>query len=431
MGKKLHLDSLAEQEANKIGEQFMNSTDVVGDMSRAYGCDLSSVRIHTDENAAQSAAARGVDAFSTGQDVFFGKDVFNQNDPASRGLLAHELSHSMQQGIGGAAPAVEQSAPMGAEQGGLRDWFRRKFGKKKAPEISGPISVQRDTSEDAERYRKAMNPYLNKERGEWISQMATPAPRVGVGGGAGAAEAFRKALRGEEGGLNYIQRSNEGFAEDSRSTALVNLGLRTSSDAPSVAEKDMRGSIYDGLGEDYSSLVLALQNGGVDTERMLAAGKQASDMVKVDKKKDGTDREEKLAYATGAGMDELNSKAMDMFSAYVLSDASLDYIRDFSAGVGGADVFGGKMSGLNGASGYALQTLVNTVGGNTTKAVTDARLSGASRRVAVQIGRTMGSLPKMAMLPEESLPESLRPLRTRYIQLQEELDRRIAERNGN
>ncbi len=133
MGKKLHLDPLAEREATDVGAQFMQSRDVVGDMSRAYGRDLSSVRIHTDESAARRAEERGVDAFSTGKDVFFARGAFNQNDPASRGLLAHELSHSMQQGVGGGVPAMAQSAPMGAEQGGIIDWFRNLF-RRRNPE---------------------------------------------------------------------------------------------------------------------------------------------------------------------------------------------------------------------------------------------------------------------------------------------------------
>ena len=114
MNTKLHLDRAAEKEATDIGAKFMHSSDVVGDMSRAYGRDLSSVRIHTDESAARGAAERGVDAFSTGKDVFFARGAFDRSDPASRGLLAHELSHSMQQGVGGGAPALTQSAPMGA-----------------------------------------------------------------------------------------------------------------------------------------------------------------------------------------------------------------------------------------------------------------------------------------------------------------------------
>lgn len=127
----LYLDSAAEREATDVGKRFMNSNDVVGDMSRAYNTDLSSVRIHTDSTAASMAANRGVDAFSTGRDIFFGDGVFNCGDPAGRGLLAHELSHSIQQGIGG-SDAMTYSAPMGAEQGGFLDWFTGLFKKKKS-----------------------------------------------------------------------------------------------------------------------------------------------------------------------------------------------------------------------------------------------------------------------------------------------------------
>ena len=97
---KVYLDPAAEREANDVGKKFMHSSDVVGDMSRAYGTDLSGVRLHTDGAAAQKAAQRGVDAFSTGGDIFFGHGAFDRNDPASQGLLAHELSHSLQQGFG-------------------------------------------------------------------------------------------------------------------------------------------------------------------------------------------------------------------------------------------------------------------------------------------------------------------------------------------
>ena len=141
MGNTLHVDKAAEKEATDIGAKFMHSSDVVGDMSRAYGRDLSSVRIHTDESAARGAAERGVDAFSTGKDVFFARGAFDRSDPASRGLLAHELSHSMQQGVGGGAPALTQSAPMGAEQGGLREWFNRLFSKSGDTEEPAPEEI--------------------------------------------------------------------------------------------------------------------------------------------------------------------------------------------------------------------------------------------------------------------------------------------------
>ena len=178
MSTKLHLDQAAEREATDIGARFMHSSDVVGDMSRAYGRDLSSVRIHTDESAARGAAERGVDAFSTGKDVFFGRGAFDQSDPASRGLLAHELSHSMQQGVGGGAPALTQSAPMGAEQGGLLDWFRGLFGKKKPepePElnISGPLSVAENDSSESRTYMTKMRNAVNSSYLDEVDRMST------------------------------------------------------------------------------------------------------------------------------------------------------------------------------------------------------------------------------------------------------------------
>ena len=37
---KLYLDTAAEREATEVGKKFMHSSDVVGDMSRAYGTVL-------------------------------------------------------------------------------------------------------------------------------------------------------------------------------------------------------------------------------------------------------------------------------------------------------------------------------------------------------------------------------------------------------
>ena len=430
MGKKLHFDKAAEKEATDIGAKFMHSSDVVGDMSRAYGRDLSSVRIHTDESAARGAAERGVDAFSTGKDVFFGRGAFDRNDPASRGLLAHELSHSMQQGVGGEGGAMAQSAPMGAAQGGLLDWFRSKFGKKKKPEpepelnISGPLSIEKNTSEESIAYMKAMEPLLRKER---INNISTPAARIGKGGGADTAAAFSAALNSKrkDDTRTYLQASDDAFASGGRNQALVDMGIRTSADAPAQADMNMRGDIYNGLFQDYADLVYGAQESGVDTTAMLSDEKVESTFVKT-----GDKRMEKLAYASGSGFDALNSKAFDMFASYVLSDESVEYLDNFSQGISPAKVFGGKSSGLTGASGFALQTLVNTVGGNVSDAAKDDRLNASSRRVAVNMGRTIGSLPKMASVPEENIPESLRPLRARYIQLQEELDRKLMERRA-
>jgi len=402
--KQLHFDAHAEQEANDIGYQFMDSNDVIGDMGRAYNTDFSSVTIHTDGPAAQRAESAGVDAFASGNDIFFGRGAFNQNDPASRGLLAHELAHTMQQGMtgggmGAGGMGVQTSAPQGAEQGGILDIFRKLFRRKKKPDGKTP-----------------------EGRAGLIQQTAIPEARVGTGNtaidenGQTPLDKFRAALND-----GYMDSSNARAQEGKREEALVNLGIRESTKAPAKAESAMRGDIYSGLGNDYADYIYKLQESGLDTAAMV--NNETSSSAIIDNGSDTTTL--KLAYTTGAGYDALNNKALDMFSNYALSDQSLEHIRKMMSGMGSADVFGGQQYGLTGASGFALQTLMNTVGGNASKAATDSRLNVNSKRVAVGMGRMMGSLPNLATMPEDKIPDGLMPLRQRYIQLQEELDRRL------
>jgi Domain of unknown function (DUF4157) len=66
-------------------------------MESAFGSDFSGVRIHTDSRANglnQSLSAR---AFATGRDVFFRQGEYNPGTSSGRELLAHELTHVVQQ----------------------------------------------------------------------------------------------------------------------------------------------------------------------------------------------------------------------------------------------------------------------------------------------------------------------------------------------
>ncbi|HAX90316.1 MAG TPA: hypothetical protein DCY91_29780 [Cyanobacteria bacterium UBA11370] len=66
-------------------------------MEREFGADFSGVRVHTDGTADELNQSIQAYAFTTGQDVFFREGAY---DPLSRGgqeLLAHELTHVVQQ----------------------------------------------------------------------------------------------------------------------------------------------------------------------------------------------------------------------------------------------------------------------------------------------------------------------------------------------
>ena len=80
---------------------------VRNDMENRFGTSLSDVRVHTDAAAGDTARSLGARAFTTGQDMYFGQGAYQPHTPAGRSLLAHELTHTLQQR--GAAPGPQRS----------------------------------------------------------------------------------------------------------------------------------------------------------------------------------------------------------------------------------------------------------------------------------------------------------------------------------
>lgn len=67
------------------------------DMETRFAHDFSDVRIHSDPIAEQSARDVGANAYTVGQDVVFGEGRFAPGTNEGRRLLAHELTHVVQQ----------------------------------------------------------------------------------------------------------------------------------------------------------------------------------------------------------------------------------------------------------------------------------------------------------------------------------------------
>ena len=74
-------------------------------MEPRFGHDFSRVRVHTDSTAAGSARAVDALAYTVGPHIVFGADQFAPATPQGRSLLAHELTHVVQQGQAPTAPA--------------------------------------------------------------------------------------------------------------------------------------------------------------------------------------------------------------------------------------------------------------------------------------------------------------------------------------
>jgi Domain of unknown function (DUF4157) len=66
-------------------------------IGQAMGADFSGVRVHTDTQADQLNRSIQAKAFTTGQDVFFRQGAYEPGSQGGQKLIAHELTHVVQQ----------------------------------------------------------------------------------------------------------------------------------------------------------------------------------------------------------------------------------------------------------------------------------------------------------------------------------------------
>jgi hypothetical protein len=67
-------------------------------MEPRFGADFSGVRVHTDGQAAQLNRQLSAQAFTHGKDIYLPADKYSPQSEGGRRLLAHELTHVVQQG---------------------------------------------------------------------------------------------------------------------------------------------------------------------------------------------------------------------------------------------------------------------------------------------------------------------------------------------
>jgi hypothetical protein len=87
-------------------------------MESGIGRDFSNVRIHDGANAAGASRALRARAFTVGNDVFFGAGQYRPQTTSGKRLIAHELTHTVQQagGSGHAQPArIQRDTPAGGD----------------------------------------------------------------------------------------------------------------------------------------------------------------------------------------------------------------------------------------------------------------------------------------------------------------------------
>ncbi len=108
-------------------------------MEPRFGHDFSSVRVHIDASAARSARAVNALAYTIGRDVVFGERQYAPYVSAGQRLVAHELTHVVQQAGSSVSNAQRLSQPDEAGQ-------RKAVATRLAGARSGALSLQRQAT---------------------------------------------------------------------------------------------------------------------------------------------------------------------------------------------------------------------------------------------------------------------------------------------
>ncbi|WP_345463217.1 DUF4157 domain-containing protein [Deinococcus carri] len=84
-------------------------------LEQGLNADLSRVRVHTDGEAAKLAASVQAEAFTSGQDIYFGANRYDPTSADGLKLVAHEATHTVQQVQGKVSSGVDPDAGLEVE----------------------------------------------------------------------------------------------------------------------------------------------------------------------------------------------------------------------------------------------------------------------------------------------------------------------------
>jgi hypothetical protein len=142
---------LDDETANRINRQRASGqsldSSVQTKMGDATGQDFSGVRVHTGPESHALNESLNAKAFTTGQDIFFREGAYDPGSTGGQELLAHELTHVVQQSsgrVGGGGGAMAVNAPGDAFEQEADSVAKSVMSSGSTPE------VQRETSDEDE-----------------------------------------------------------------------------------------------------------------------------------------------------------------------------------------------------------------------------------------------------------------------------------------
>lgn len=98
-GGEVNHNLQSEIDSSRGGGQTLDKT-VGAQIGGALGADFSNVHVHTDAKSDSLNRSLSAKAFTLGNDIFFSQGAYNPGTHGGKELLAHELTHVVQQGAG-------------------------------------------------------------------------------------------------------------------------------------------------------------------------------------------------------------------------------------------------------------------------------------------------------------------------------------------
>lgn len=115
-------------------------------MEESFGQDFAGVRVHTGGKAAESARSVQAQAYTVGNDIVFGGSHYSPGTTIGQRMLAHELTHVVQQRSG---PVDGTPAAGGVKISDPSDRFERQAEETADDVMSAPVQRQEEEEEEA------------------------------------------------------------------------------------------------------------------------------------------------------------------------------------------------------------------------------------------------------------------------------------------
>ncbi len=111
-------DSVSNRINSSRGKGSGLSKSTKSFMESRFGTDFSNVNIHTGGEATQMNRDLNAKAFTVGNDIYFNKGQYNPNSGEGKHLLAHELTHTVQQSNATHLDTIQRTIHNGNDHGG-------------------------------------------------------------------------------------------------------------------------------------------------------------------------------------------------------------------------------------------------------------------------------------------------------------------------